>query len=96
MNIQELHQIFLRSKGVCIDTRKIIKNSIFFALKGKNFNGNEFAKTALKNGCNYVVIDEREFQEDERFILVDDVLKYLQQLSNYHRKKLKCPVIGIT
>ena len=96
MNIQELHQIFLGSKGVCIDTRKIIKNSIFFALKGKNFNGNEFAKTALKNGCNYVVIDEREFQEDERFILVDDVLKYLQQLSNYHRKKLKCPVIGIT
>lgn len=96
MKIQELHQIFLRSKGVCIDTRKIIKNSIFFALKGKNFNGNEFAKTALKNGCNYVVIDEREFQEDERFILVDDVLKYLQQLSNYHRKKLKCPVIGIT
>jgi len=96
MKIQELHQIFLRSKGVCIDTRKIVKNSIFFALKGKNFNGNEFAKTALKNGCNYVVIDEREFQEDERFILVDDVLKCLQQLSNYHRKKLKCPVIGIT
>ena len=96
MNIQELHQIFLRSNGVCIDTRKIIKKSIFFALKGKNFNGNEFAMAALENGCNYVVIDEREFQEDERFILVDDVLKYLQQLSNYHRKKLKCPVIGIT
>ena len=95
MNIQELHQIFLRSNGVCIDTRKIIKKSIFFALKGKNFNGNEFAMAALENGCNYVVIDEIEFQKDERFILVDDVLNCLQQLSNYHRKKLKCPVIGI-
>ena len=96
MNIQELHQMFLRSNGVCIDTRKILKNSIFFALNGKNFNGNEFAKTALENGCNYAVIDEKEFQEDERFILVDDVLNCLQQLSNFHRKKLKCPVIGIT
>ncbi len=96
MNIQELHQIFLKSNGVCIDTRKIIKNSIFFALKGKNFNGNEFAVAALKNGCNYAVIDEIKFQEDERFIFVDDVLNCLQQLSNFHRKKLKCPVIGIT
>ena len=96
MNIQGLHQIFLNSNGVCTDTRKIEKNSVFFALKGATFNGNKFAKKALENGCNYAIIDEKEFQEDERFILVNDVLNCLQQLATYHRKQLKCPVVGIT
>lgn len=96
MKIQELHQIFLNTSGVCTDTRSIQNNSIFFALKGDNFNGNKFAKQAIERGCLYAVIDEEEFQEDDRFILVDNVLEYLQQLATHHRQELKCPVIGIT
>ena len=96
MTIQKIHNIFLNSSGVCTDSRKVEKNNIFFALKGANFNGNLFAEQAIQEGCSYAIIDEKEFQKSEQYILVDDVLECLQKLSNYHRKQLNCPVIGIT
>lgn len=96
MKIQELYHLFLNSRGVCTDSRKIEKDKIFFALKGANFNGNLFADQAIKKGCSYAIIDEKEFQKNEQYILVDDVLECLQKLSTYHRKQLNCPVIGIT
>lgn len=96
MTIQELYHLFLNSSGVCTDTRKIEKDNIFFALRGVNFNGNLFANQAVQEGCSYAIIDEKEYQKNEQFILVDDVLDYLQKLSIYHRKQLNCPVIGIT
>lgn len=95
MSIQELHKLFLASKGICTDTRKIESETIFFALKGANFNGNEFAVKAIEAGCNYAVIDEPQ-GENEKFILVDDVLETLQDLANYHRKQFDIPVLGIT
>jgi len=48
MTIADLHSIFLEFPIVCTDTRKITKDCIFFALKGDNFNGNEFASRALQ------------------------------------------------
>ena len=59
--IQQLYSIFLKHPIVCTDTRDIKPGSIFFALKGGNFNGNEFAEKALKMGCSYAVIDEENF-----------------------------------
>lgn len=70
--------------------------SLFFALKGENFNANAFALPALEKGCAYAVVDEAEFAIDERFILVQDVLESLQQLAAYHRKQLGAKIIGIT
>lgn len=96
MNIEQLHQLFSDSKGICTDTRKIEAGTIFFALKGANFNGNEYAKNALDEGCIWAVVDEEKFAIDERFILVDDVLKWLQDLANFHRRQFDIPVIGIT
>ncbi|MCX2679663.1 UDP-N-acetylmuramoyl-tripeptide--D-alanyl-D-alanine ligase [Galbibacter sp. EGI 63066] len=96
MKIEELHRIFLNTNGVVTDTRKIEKNTIFFALKGANFNGNQFAKDALDKGADYAVIDEKEFQISEKTILVEDVLKSLQQLANHHRSFLKLPIISLT
>ncbi|MEL6721530.1 MAG: UDP-N-acetylmuramoyl-tripeptide--D-alanyl-D-alanine ligase, partial [Bacteroidota bacterium] len=81
---------------ICTDSRKIIPNSIFFALKGENFNGNQYAKTALENGSACAVIDEAEYQRGEQYILVDNVLTCLQQLANFHRNQFKIPVIAIT
>ena len=95
MTTTELHNLFLASEGICTDTRKIQPNTIFFALKGANFNGNEFASKAIDAGCNYAVIDEPQ-GENEKFILVDDVLKCLQDLANFHRKQFDIPVLGIT
>ncbi|MAN28928.1 MULTISPECIES: UDP-N-acetylmuramoyl-tripeptide--D-alanyl-D-alanine ligase [Mesonia] len=96
MEINQLHHLFLESTGICTDTRKLKKGNIFFALKGDNFNGNNFAKSALEDGANYVVIDEKKETNNNRFIQVKDCLKTLQQLANYHRKFLNIPIIAIT
>ncbi|MBK9284499.1 MAG: UDP-N-acetylmuramoyl-tripeptide--D-alanyl-D-alanine ligase [Sphingobacteriaceae bacterium] len=81
---------------VCTDTRSITNNSLFIALKGSNFNANTFALTALENGAKYVVVDEPEYQTSSKHFYVNDCLKALQQLSNYHRKQFTIPVLGIT
>ncbi len=96
MNISDLYNIFCEHPLVTTDSRNIPSNSIFFALKGANFNGNAFAAEALKKGAAYAVIDEPEFATDNRFIFVDDVLLCLQQLARYHRDQLKLPILAIT
>jgi UDP-N-acetylmuramoyl-tripeptide--D-alanyl-D-alanine ligase len=94
--IQQLYNVFLKSAGVSIDTRKEVKNTIFFALSGENFNGNRFAAEALEKGAVIAVIDDADYDEGEKFFLTDNVLETLQQLALFHRKKFKIPVIGIT
>lgn len=96
MTINTLYKHFLECNSICTDSRKIIQNCMFFALKGENFNGNTYAKSALENGAKYCVIDEKEFGFDNRFIIVDDVLKTLQELATFHRKKLNIPIIALT
>ena len=94
--LEKLYSIFLNHSEVCIDTRTINSGCIFFALKGPNFNANEFAIKALEQGASYAVVDEEKYVLDQRYILVPDVLKCLQELANYHRKRLNCPVLAIT
>jgi UDP-N-acetylmuramoyl-tripeptide--D-alanyl-D-alanine ligase len=94
--IQKLYSIFQAYPSVCTDTRDIKKDSIFFALKGGNFNGNQFAEQALSSGCAYAVIDEEQYKKDDRYIVVDNVLSTLQLLAKHHREQLKIPVMGIT
>lgn len=96
MKINHLYQIFELYPQITIDSRNCIENSIFFALKGDNFNGNNFAEAALNSGCAYAVVDNRKVLKDERYILVDDVLQTLQKLANYHRNQLKTKIIAIT
>lgn len=96
MKIEELHNIFLKSEGIVIDTRKIIKDSIFFAIKGEKFDANTFTEEALNNGASYVIIDNKEYFIDQRTILVDNVLKTLQELAKYHRTYLNIPIIALT
>ncbi|UBM57757.1 UDP-N-acetylmuramoyl-tripeptide--D-alanyl-D-alanine ligase [Marinilongibacter aquaticus] len=95
MSIEELYTLFLKSSGVCTDTRKIEKDCLFFALKGGNFNGNAFAKEALAKGALYAVIDEKEYKGAD-CLLVEDVLETLQELANYHRKQFDIPVFALT
>ena len=97
MQIEQLYQIYQQFPHVSTDTRQIAQDSLFFALKGGNFNGNAFAKQALASGAKYVVIDEAAYQENEtQYILVEDVLTTLQQLAKHHRQQLNIPVIGVT
>jgi UDP-N-acetylmuramoyl-tripeptide--D-alanyl-D-alanine ligase len=96
MTIQNLYQLFIHNPQVTTDSRNCPRGSIFFALKGERFNGNQYAEKALSSGCVYAVIDDPEYYTGERTILVDDVLTTLQQLAARHRKMLGIPVIAIT
>ena len=97
MSIKDLHELFMKSSGVVTDSRKIKNNCIFFSLKGEKFNGNEFANSAVKKGAMLAVVDEKKFsQNKENYILVENCLETLQNLANFHRKKLNTKIIGIT
>ncbi len=96
MDAALLYTYFLKHPAISTDTRNIQPNSLFFALKGENFNGNAFAAEALEKGASYAIIDEPQYRKDEHYLLVTDVLTMLQELARYHRARLQIPVIGIT
>lgn len=96
MSINELYNIFLQCNSISTDTRKIIPGSIFFALKGQNFDANTFALEAIANGAKYAVIDNPKYKKEDHILLVDDTLKTLQQLAAYHRELLGLPIIALT
>lgn len=96
MSIIDLYDLFIHNPQITTDSRNCPKGSIFFALKGDKFDGNQYAGKALASGCVYAVIDNPDYYTGERTILVDNVLKTLQQLAHHHRKVLGLPIIGIT
>ena len=96
MNISQIYRYFLQSTGVCTDTRKIKNGNIFIALKGDNFNGNNFVKYAFESGASFVIVDEKQAVINENCIYVEDGLHTLQKLANYHRNRFTLPVIAIT
>jgi UDP-N-acetylmuramoyl-tripeptide--D-alanyl-D-alanine ligase len=96
MDITQLYQLFTEHPVISIDSRKINKNSLFFALKGENHDANYFAGNALANGASLAIVDNPEVVESDKYILVDDVLHTLQQLALHHRKQYNIPVLAIT
>ena len=84
--------------GVCTDTRNIVADCMFFALRGETFNGNDFALAALEKGAAYAVVDEPrvEAENPDKVLLVDDVLVALQQMARHHRKQFRIPVLALT
>lgn len=96
MKIKDLYTLYSKHFLVDTDTRNIRKNTLFFALKGDNFNGNKFAEEALQLGASYSIVDEKEYKTSESIILVDNVLETLQKLAKYHRNQLGIPIIGLT
>ena len=98
MNIEDIYKLFQEHPVVTTDTRDCPPDSIFIALKGASFNGNQFAKLALEKGCAYAIVDEEEFADpaEPRIILVNDGLETLQQLARHHRRTLGTPIVGVT
>lgn len=93
---EELYRLFKQHPYISTDSRIAQPGSIFFALKGNLFDGNQYAEIALANGAAYAVIDNPEFHKGNKTLLVPDVLKSLQELASLHRESLKIPIIGIT
>ncbi len=96
MKIEELYKIYLQSRLVSTDSRKISPGSIFFALKGENFNGNQFALQAIEQGALAAIVDEEPATPLARIYRVDDVLTTLQNLAAFHRKQMGIPILAIT
>jgi UDP-N-acetylmuramoyl-tripeptide--D-alanyl-D-alanine ligase len=96
MQIKELHDLFLASTGVTTDSRVITPGNMFIALRGDNFDGHAFVRQALDEGCSLAVIDKAEFAVPGRTIIVENVLKSLQQLASFHRRLFDIPVLAIT
>lgn len=96
MEIAALYALFEKNPIVTTDTRNCPPGAIFFALKGEVYNGNKFAQQALDAGCSYAIVDEKEYATQPNILLVEDSLRTLQKLANYHRKQFKIPVLGIT
>ena len=96
--IEEIYNAFLScNQNIATDTRKICKNDLFFALKGPNFNGNEYVEKAISLGAKYAVIDQEKYFVNGKTFLVKNVLELLQKLALHHRKIIKnIPIIGIT
>ena len=97
MDIKELYQLYQTHPVITTDSRNCPEGSIFLALKGASFNGNQFAAQALEKGCAYAIVDEAEYKgNDSRIILVDDCLQTYKDLAREHRRQFAIPVIGIT
>jgi len=96
MTTEELYQLFLSHPNISTDSRNIKEGCLFFALKGANFNGNQFAANAIAQGAAYAIIDEKEYVTEPRIVYVENVLESLQELARFHRQQLNLPILAIT
>ena len=100
MDIKKLYQLYQQHPQITTDSRDCPEGSIFLALKGASFNGNQFALQALEKGCSYAIVDEDITQHPtpntQHLIKVDDCLQTFKDLAREHRRQFEIPVIGIT
>ncbi len=95
--IETIYQHFQKVYKVTTDSRKVEKDAVFFALKGENFDANDFALQVAEQGvASLVVADRKDLPKHERILIVDDALKALQDLAAYHRQQSKAIVLSIT
>ena len=96
MSTEQIYQLFLQSSGICTDTRAALKQSIFFALKGDHFDGNDFVEDALEKGCRLAVTERKEWEGNPRVHVVSSPLRLLQELARHHREQVNPRLVAIT
>ncbi|MBR5102340.1 MAG: UDP-N-acetylmuramoyl-tripeptide--D-alanyl-D-alanine ligase, partial [Muribaculaceae bacterium] len=105
MDIKDLYAFYCEHRAVTTDSRSCPEGSIFFALKGDNFDGNKFAVKALEQGCSLAVVDDREVYDnyvalaagnEKKMMLVPDTLQAFKDLAREHRRQFNIPVLAIT
>ena len=95
--IETIYSHYIKAYMVSTDSRKIEPNAVFFALKGENFDANDFALQVAKEGiASLVVADRKDLPKHERILIVEDALKTLQDLAAFHRQQMKATVLSIT
>ena len=110
MEISDLYQIFLKCTSITTDTRKIKGGELFIALKGENFDGNDYVLKAIDLGASYAVIDcssvaakklSAESKISRKIIFVENTYETLKKLAIYHRNAVlpngkRLPIIALT
>ena len=98
ISLADLYKIFLAHPSISTDSRKLRPGDLFFALKGENFNGNQYASAVIEKGAAYAIVDEEitGTPHGDRVIKVENVLGSLQALAGYHRDQFTIPFIGVT
>ena len=96
MKIKDLYKLFLESSGVSTDSRNLKPGSIFFALKGENFDGNDFAAEAIQKGCELAVVDRPDIEGSDHIVRVGSSIETLQNLAAFHRKQKNIIMLAIT
>ncbi len=96
-SVESIYELFSSYPKITTDSRNIERDSIFFALHGVSFDGNDYALQAIERGAAYAVVDRTELaSQDDRLIVVEDTLVALQELALLHRQRLAIPIVAIT
>lgn len=97
MDIKAFYPLFLKSNKVCINSKDVENNDVFFAFSGENFNGATKAKEAREKGALAVIVEDANYEDySDNIFYVASTLQFLQNLAIYHRSQLKIPIIGLT
>ena len=100
MNSKELYAIYEQHPVITTDSRDCPEGSIFIALKGESFDGNQFAAQALEKGCAIAIVSDKQvydsYHGEGQMILVPDTLQAYKDMAREHRRRFDIPVIGIT
>lgn len=94
--MESLFALFYQSSGICTDTRNIKPDSLFVALKGANFDGNDYVHQAIEAGAKFAISSNADLANNTNIFYTPDTLDFIQQLGRAHRRKFNIPVIGIT
>ena len=97
MDVKDFYFSYFQAGNICIDSRKIEKETIFFAFSGESFDAATKAEDAIRNGAAAVIVEKKEYENiDKKIFYVPSTLDFLQQLALFHRRQLKIPIIGLT
>ncbi len=100
MDSKELYAIYEQHPVITTDSRECPAGSIFIALKGESFDGNQFAEQALAKGCAVAIVDNEQvynsYHGEKQMVLVPDALQAYKDMAREHRRRFDIPVIGIT
>lgn len=98
INLSEDKQVLISPSQICTDTRCLKKGDFFLALKGENFDGNDFVPEAHRKGARAAIVTDPTLPLSNNFFLVQvkDTLKALQELAKFYRRRLSIPIITIT
>lgn len=82
---------------VTTDSRKVSSGALFVALKGENFNGEDFTADAFKKGAAGVVVSKAfDKNLDGVIIKVDDTLTAYRQIAGVWRNRFDIPIVAVT